>query len=104
MSKESIIERIKNKVHSIDPTAIVILYGSYARGDYRDDSDIDLLILVDKKKISWEDERKISYPLYDIEFDTGRIISPLIYSKEQWENPRIVTPFYENVKKDGVLL
>lgn len=81
MSIENIIERIKNKVHSIDPSAKVILYGSYTRGDFNKNSDIDLLILIDKKKISWEDDKKISYPLYDIEFDTGQLISPLIYSK-----------------------
>ena len=104
MSKDEIIEQIKNKVHSIDPTATVILYGSYARGDFNENSDIDLLILVDKKKVSLEDKKKISYPLYDIEFDTGKIISPLVYSKEKWENPSVVTPFYENVKNEGVLL
>ncbi len=103
MNKESIIERIKNKVHSIDPTATVILYGSYARGDFREDSDIDLLILIDKKKITSEDEIKIAYPLYDIEFDTGVIISPLVYSKKEWENRR-VTPFSENVNKEGIRL
>jgi len=103
MSKDEIIKRIKNKVHSIDPSAKVILYGSYARGDFNENSDIDLLILVDKKKITSEDERKLSYPLYDIEFDTGVIISPLVYSKKEWENRR-VTPFSENVNKEGIRL
>ncbi len=104
MNKENILKRIKNKVHSIDPDATVILYGSYARGDYRPNSDIDLLILINKKKISWDDEKKISYPLYEIEIDTGTIISPLVYSKEKWKNPSVITPFYENVTNDGVEL
>jgi hypothetical protein len=42
--------------------------------------------------------------LYDIEFDTGTIISPLVYSKKFWEHEHRVTPFYENVKKEGVVL
>ncbi len=104
MNKENILKRIKNKVHSIDPDATIILYGSYARGDFHPNSDIDLLILIDKKKISWDDEKEIKYPLYDIEFDTGKIISPLIYSREKWENPKVVTPFYENVTQDGIIL
>ncbi|MCF6353223.1 MAG: nucleotidyltransferase domain-containing protein [Cyclobacteriaceae bacterium] len=104
MNKESIIERIKNKVHSIDPDATVILYGSYARGDFRKDSDIDLLILIDKKEVTREDEKRIKYPLYDIEFDTGVIISPLVYARDKWETPLVITPFYENVIEEGIVL
>ncbi len=62
MSKDEIIERIKNKVHSIDPTATVILYGSYARGDFNENSDIDLLILVDKKRFLGRMKRILHIP------------------------------------------
>ena len=34
----------------------VILYGSYARGDYQDDSDIDIMILLDIKPIAKSEE------------------------------------------------
>jgi predicted nucleotidyltransferase len=82
--KNYILKLIKKSVKSTDPNAILILYGSYARGDYRDDSDLDLLVLVDKDKITRSDQKRIKYPLYDIEFDTGTIISPLIFSKKDW--------------------
>ena len=95
---------IKNSVKTIAPTATVILYGSYARGDNRDDSDIDLLILLDKDKITWQDEKKIKYPLYSIEFDTGKIISPMVLSKIDWEKRHRITPFYENVQHEGIIL
>ena len=48
-------------------------------------SDIDLLILVDKDKIKLEDEERITYPLYDIEIETGVIINPIVYSQKLWE-------------------
>jgi uncharacterized protein len=79
------------------------LYGFYARGDYSDDSDIDLLILVNKDKASHEDEDRITYPLYNIEFATGTLISPLVYTRAAWAKHR-VTPFYENVTREGKLL
>ena len=41
-------------------------------------------------------------PEYDIEIETGVIINPIVYSKKLWG--KIVTPFYENVMKEGVLL
>ena len=82
----------------------MILYGSYARGDNKTDSDIDILVLVDQDKVSYDDEKRIKYPLYHIEYDTGVIISPLVFSKKIWETKHRITPFYQNVIKEGVVL
>lgn len=102
--KNYILQLIKTSVNSTDPDAILILYGSYARGDYRYDSDVDLLVLLNQEKITRIDEKRIKYPLYDIEFETGTIISPLVFSKKDWETRHRITPFYENVLKDGQIL
>jgi predicted nucleotidyltransferase len=102
--KNYILSKIKNSVNATEPAATLILYGSYARDDYREDSDVDLLILVDFDKVTWADEKRISFPLYDIEFDTGTIISTLILSKKDWETKHKITPFYYNVVKKGKVL
>lgn len=82
------------------PEATVILFGSYARGDYNEESDIDLLILVDKEKVTRPDKTKITYPLYDIELQTNTLISPMVYSRQAWAK-HMITPFYENVNREG---
>jgi predicted nucleotidyltransferase len=102
--KNYILQLIKASVNSTDPDAVLILYGSYARGDYRDDSDVDLLVLLDQEKITRTDEKRIKYPLYDIEFNTGTIISPLVFSKKDWETRHRITPFYENVNRECQVL
>jgi predicted nucleotidyltransferase len=102
--KDYILQLIKTSISNTEPNAILILYGSYARGDYREDSDLDILVLVDKDKITRTDQKRIKYPLYDIEFDTGTIISPLVFSKKDWETKHRNTPFYENVAKEGKIL
>jgi uncharacterized protein len=104
INKNDILFLIKNTVKSNDPDAIVILYGSFARGDENISSDIDLLILLNKEQVSRVDEKRIKYPLYEIEFETGQIISPLILSKTDWETMHRITPFYENVKREGKVL
>ena len=64
---EKILLRVKQLVHLTEPSATVILYGSYARGEQTKQSDFDLLILVDSDKISYSDEQRIKYLLYDLE-------------------------------------
>lgn len=103
-AQPAIFSKIKKIVAATEPTAEVIVFGSYARGEQRSDSDIDVLILVDKPELTLEEEKRIKYPLYDLEFDTGQIISPLVLTKEDWEKRHVVTPLYENIQQEGIAL
>lgn len=104
LKNNKILLKIKQLVNLAEPTATVILYGSYARGQSNKQSDIDILILVDQDKITYSEEQRIKYPLYDLEFETGTVISPIIFSRNDWETRHTITPFYKNIKKDGVRL
>lgn len=102
MRRDYIIDAIKTALSSLKIRVEVRLYGSEARGEAHDKSDIDLLVLVPKDKVTLQDELEITAPLYDIELQTGVLINALILPKREWG--RIVTPFYENVMQDAVAL
>lgn len=104
MDKQKFINRISSSIHNSDPEAIVYLYGSRARGDNRTNSDWDLLILVNDKKVTNETEDRFRDKLFDIELDSGQIISTLIYPKDHWKSRLSVTPLFENVSKDGIII
>ena len=104
MRREHIVNQIREIVHRVAPTAKTILYGSEARGDAREYSDIDLLVLLDKDKLTFDDEAEISWPLYKLEIKTGVSINPLIMPRISWENRPFKTPFYVNVVNEGIVL
>jgi uncharacterized protein len=104
IDQQNTLDRIKKIVLDKDPSAKVYLYGSRARGTMKADSDWDLLILLNKDKITTAVERTVTYPLYDLEFEIGEVISPMVYSEKEWNSKHSVTPFYLNVMREGKLL
>lgn len=83
--------------------ASVILYGSYARGDYDEESDIDIMVLVnlDKEELSkhrWE----MSGLTSELSLDYGVTISLHLQDCATFEKFKNDLPFYMNVIKEGI--
>lgn len=100
----TITAQIKKAVQQTDPTATAILFGSRATGKAKKDSDWDVLILLNKPSVSLNDERLFMHNLYDLELETGEAISTLVYSLQDWNTKLSVTPLYQSVKKEGIVL
>ena len=83
----------------------VILYGSYARGDYREDSDIDIMILLDLSDMDIKQYRhELSGETFDFNMDHDLDIKPIAKSQQHFQNWVEAYPFYANVEKEGVKL
>jgi predicted nucleotidyltransferase len=102
MRRPDIVNQISQAIQRVAPTATAILYGSEARGDARDDNDIDVLILLDGDKLTLKQEMEVTGPLNEIEWQTGVLVSPTVMLRKQWENMPFKTPFYINVMNEGV--
>lgn len=95
---QQVIETIQDKLCKI------ILYGSYARGDFHPNSDLDIMILV--KNTSDDETRRIEEHLCDLAFEmelkSGYHISAFVKNEEHFITWQNILPFYMNIKNEGV--
>lgn len=104
MAREKLLERVKQTILQVDSSADVILYGSRARGEAHPESDWDFLILVNSP-VNEDYKRMIRHRLYDIEWSVGEVISSIIHSREEWNQPLSkFIPFREKVRREGILI
>lgn len=83
----------------------IVMYGSYARGDFAENSDIDLMILVETPE---EELRILAERVSDRAFDYlmkyGITISPVIKNEEHFNYWVDNLPYYRNVRDEGVII
>ncbi len=103
-----IIEFIKGVNEILGNRVIkIILYGSYARGDFDENSDIDIMILTDITDEEINEYRdKIWNYAYDMEYNNNFevTLSPLVKNIDKFNYWLEALPFYMNVQKEGVVL
>ena len=104
---QSLIEQYVVEIQNIygDHLRQIILYGSYARGDYRADSDVDIMILLDMSDLKLKKySQQISYMTYDYNLDNDIDIKPIVKSEAFFKKWAVNYPFYANIRKEGVIL
>lgn len=105
MRKEDVIKSIRKLSQQVMPVGTqVILFGSQARNEAHSQSDWDVLILLNKnERANNQDFDDVAFPLIELGWEIGAMINPIVYSLDDWKR-REFTPFYKNVKQDGILL
>lgn len=102
-TREHVLSEIKKTLQRVAPDARAMLFGSRARNDAREDSDWDILILVDKDKIRNDDFDTIAYPLFELGWSIGEMIHPILYTFSEWEK-RSFTIFHKTVEEEGIAI
>ena len=103
MTDKTMKEKIKANIHEVDPEVEVWLYGSRSRGTAREDSDWDVLVLLDKEKITADDHDNIAWPIHILSWDYDETIMPMLITKGEWKDNR-TAPFRINVLEDAIPL
>ena len=93
-----------NKIYGLNLRKI-ILYGSYARGDFTADSDVDIMILLNISDLELKAySQQLAYMTYDFNLDHEIDIKPIAKSEAHFKKWSENYPFYSNIEKEGIVL
>ncbi|MCK9467636.1 MAG: nucleotidyltransferase domain-containing protein [Candidatus Absconditabacterales bacterium] len=102
-----IIDNIKIELISLFEKKLlkIYLYGSYVRGDFDNDSDIDIFCLVNMNNQSLTDfENKITDIMVDLSLKYNVVVSINLYSIDNFNRFYKISPYLKNVNDEGLLL
>ena len=85
----------------------IILYGSYARGDHEEYSDIDVMIVVDMDKYELTAHREEVWDFAEdlaCEYNYEIVLSLKLQHEKTFLDWSKVLPYYKNVLREGVTI
>jgi len=81
----------------------IVLYGSYARGDFNNNSDVDIMILL-KDLPNWNDDKFVSRLSYNYMYDNNYLFSIMLQSVHKFNDVLDFYPYYRNINMEGISL
>ena len=98
------LAELKERVAATYPVVFFILFGSAARGEMDEESDVDVLILTEKS-LTWKERDAVSDETFRINLRYDTNISVLIVDLHNWESgPTSVMPIREEIQREGIEL
>ena len=101
----SIIAQLHESLTNIFPHEQfdVILFGSYARNDADDGSDIDVMFLVDSSRQTIQEKHwQVGEAAAEVLMDHGIVVSPIVENRAYYHENANILPFFKNVQREGV--
>ena len=85
-----------------DSIVAIYLYGSYARGNYTDESDIDITAIVKGDRADLQEKLKRVWDMSaDIGLENDVVVSPTVIPYAEYEEYKDILPYYMNIRKEG---
>lgn len=80
----------------------IVLYGSYARGDFAEDSDIDIVAVVHGSRLDLQEKLK---QVWDVSAELGLendiVVSPTVIPYDEFMKYKQSLPYYRNIAEEG---
>ena len=103
----NILNEVINDVKNLykEKLKAIVLYGSYSRNQQDDESDIDILVLVDvdEPELKYYD-KMLNSIISDIGYRHKKVVSVIDLNYEKFNYWADVVPFYKNVKNEGIII
>ncbi len=101
--EKTIVEEVSDKLAENKRILRIVAFGSRVRGDFRADSDLDLLIVVDRK--DREIKNFIMELIYEYELNMDISFSPTVLSLHELDvNRKLGSPFLKSIEAEGIVL
>lgn len=99
---KTILDEVKKCLEEIYGNKLkgIILYGSYARGDFTDGSDIDLIILLEDIKEPLAEREKYFNEIWKLDLKYDTVISIIPFKEEEYRTRKL--PVILNAKREGI--
>jgi predicted nucleotidyltransferase len=100
-----VMESFASQAKSVYGTKLhqIVLYGSCARGDYQQDSDIDVMLLLNVGQDQLAEERKKVFDIADeIDLKYDVVLTPVLQSMDIYNKFLGVSMFFQNIEKEGI--
>ena len=101
----TIIAQLREKLANIFPQEQfdIILFGSYARNDADNESDIDVMFLVNSSRQTIQEKHwQIGEAAAEVLMDFGIVVSPIVENRAYYHANADLLPFFKNVQREGV--
>lgn len=104
---EKRIEELLNKINSElvnkfkEKLYKIILFGSYARGDYDSESDIDILVLIEDEELKKYNDDIVDFEV-DLTIKYGILPSIVLRNTSYYNENKEIIPFFRDVASEGV--
>ena len=86
-----------------DDIVEILLYGSYARNEETDQSDVDIVAIVKGNRLDLQKKLKIVWDISaDIGLENDVVVSPTVVPFDEFEKYREILPYYMNIEKEGI--
>lgn len=101
VTADPVLVRLRQSLNAVygDRIERVVLFGSRARGDARDDSDYDVAVFLKQTAGLWEDLGRLAHITTDILFDTGAVISAKPFAARLYAEP---SPLMREIRTNGI--
>ena len=102
-----ILQEIAGAYRSVygDNLVKILMYGSYARGDFDTDSDVDVAAIVKGERQNLQNDLKKIWDISsNLELEYETIVSPTVIPFDEYEKYREDIPYYRNIEEEGVIV